>query len=437
MQDGKVTEIDVRSQRRIIDLIQVRNSSYGLVNVACIFYRKNNDEWTSAHTKFTILHKSNNAHSNLFRYEYLDVLIQSQNLTIEQFLKVLDNLITKAELSLPNLPSIKVEGAFGNYPYSFEYIQSKDSIFRLEWPANYFSFQVQHSGGSSGQPLISPKYPYFPSLHEAMKLVMNFGSGNYIMMYGYLTIFLPNYNAKINHMTISSDRIRIDIATKGAIAYSDIVGKLYAEKDGRTTQLDINFDSNFASATIGYLPYQTNVYLITRDGEQLDYRRFYRSSFKPFGDEDEDVSIEMSEYELVEVLRNGENDVVEFKLRVSDEQDKLIKSIVALANTKGGTVFMGVDDEGVTIGSFDKNVDQTILHLISSHCEPIIDVKFERKIIQGREIVLVQIPDGNNKPYNFRDQGIYVRRGKMNRIASRDELDGFYQSKSGSSRPFV
>ena len=41
----------------------------------------------------------------------------------------------------------------------------------------------------------------------------------------------------------------------------------------------------------------------------------------------------------------------------------------------------------------------------------------------------MRINEGNNKPYNLKDKGVYVRKGSTDRIANRIELDEFYSNK--------
>ena len=48
-------------------------------------------------------------------------------------------------------------------------------------------------------------------------------------------------------------------------------------------------------------------------------------------------------------IRQGESQTREFKFRV-DSQRKIAKTLVAFANTDGGTIFIGVKDNGVVAG---------------------------------------------------------------------------------------
>ena len=56
----------------------------------------------------------------------------------------------------------------------------------------------------------------------------------------------------------------------------------------------------------------------------------------------------MNEEELRELISGGENSMVEFK---PDDcrPEQLAKEVVALANFQGGTILLGVDDDGTVV----------------------------------------------------------------------------------------
>ena len=56
--------------------------------------------------------------------------------------------------------------------------------------------------------------------------------------------------------------------------------------------------------------------------------------------------------EVRRYVANGEGQYVEFKLRVP-EPSRFAKEVVAFANSNGGRVFIGVDDDGTIVGVKD------------------------------------------------------------------------------------
>ena len=112
---------------------------------------------------------------------------------------------------------------------------------------------------------------------------------------------------------------------------------------------------------------------------------------------------------------------------------KFLKTVVAFANTNGGTIFLGVDDD-CQITGFKEDAKAKIEDLIADNCDPPIEVQIDADVlVQGKPITLVKVPEGKNKPYTLKDRGILVRRGTSNRQIRRTELDDIYHEERSSS----
>ena len=57
----------------------------------------------------------------------------------------------------------------------------------------------------------------------------------------------------------------------------------------------------------------------------------------------------MTLYELNEIIENGENQHVEFKRKFT-EPEKIAKEMIAFANTQGGDLLFGSDDDKTVVG---------------------------------------------------------------------------------------
>ena len=58
---------------------------------------------------------------------------------------------------------------------------------------------------------------------------------------------------------------------------------------------------------------------------------------------------------LADEIKAGESTNIEFKREVPKKSEKYIKSVIAFANTAGGKIVIGVDDETHEIVGVDKN----------------------------------------------------------------------------------
>ena len=102
---------------------------------------------------------------------------------------------------------------------------------------------------------------------------------------------------------------------------------------------------------------------------------------------------------LRELIELGETDMVEFKRRFSDF-DKIAKEIIAFANTRGGVILVGVDDDGTIVGvDSEKHEIELITTTAEFYCDPAIDLDIEVVEIDGHDILAVNVPESSTKPH--------------------------------------
>lgn len=111
-----------------------------------------------------------------------------------------------------------------------------------------------------------------------------------------------------------------------------------------------------------------------------------------------------------------ESETVELKANIVAD---ICKEVIAFANTKGGTLYIGVKDDGSIIGVED--TDHMILQLnnmIRDTIKPDITmfVHYETQTIDHKQIVVVSIQKGTDRPYylgskGLKPSGVYVRNG--------------------------
>lgn len=53
-------------------------------------------------------------------------------------------------------------------------------------------------------------------------------------------------------------------------------------------------------------------------------------------------------------------------------------------------------------------------------------------MVAGKPVYMVVVLEGNDKPYQVKEKGFYLRTGATNRLVTRYELDEMYGTKSGS-----
>jgi len=134
--------------------------------------------------------------------------------------------------------------------------------------------------------------------------------------------------------------------------------------------------------------------------------------------------------ELAARLIKGEDLHTEFKERLIHADD-LAASIIAFANTDGGQMIFGVNDDREITGLGDEtdHVFQFIDNIAFNNCEPPVTIVQETvRDQQGRIVVIVNIPKGDHRPYRTNRGVYYVRTTSGRRQASREELLRLFQS---------
>ena len=132
-------------------------------------------------------------------------------------------------------------------------------------------------------------------------------------------------------------------------------------------------------------------------------------------------------------LPKTEDSSTEFKTSFNTE---VIETLVAFANANGGTVFVGVSDKGMPLGtSIGKETAQNWINEIKNKTNPQIIPDAEILNIDGKEIVSLFVPEYPIKPVSFR--GKYFKRiGNSNHLLSIDEIANEHLKTINSSWDF-
>ncbi|MEA1864161.1 MAG: ATP-binding protein [Euryarchaeota archaeon] len=137
----------------------------------------------------------------------------------------------------------------------------------------------------------------------------------------------------------------------------------------------------------------------------------------------------MNPTELTTRINKGEDLHTEFKERLI-HADYLAASIIAFANTDGGQMIFGVNDEREITGLGDEtdHALKFIDNIAFNNCEPPVTIVQETvRDQQGRIVVIVNIP-GDHRPYRTNRGVYYVWTASGRRQASREELLRLFQS---------
>lgn len=124
--------------------------------------------------------------------------------------------------------------------------------------------------------------------------------------------------------------------------------------------------------------------------------------------------------ELKRIVSLGEGQHLEFKRRVP-RPERIAKEIVAFANTEGGRVLLGVDDDGQICGVKDVHEEIFLLEkALADHCDPAVLFKIlSLPVSRRREVVVIDVPDSAAKPHFLVNSGESERPTAYVRVSDR------------------
>lgn len=118
-----------------------------------------------------------------------------------------------------------------------------------------------------------------------------------------------------------------------------------------------------------------------------------------------------------------ENENIELKRMYIDD---IRKEVIAMANGSGGTIYVGIDDDGSIVGVENcDDIIQRISNTVRDSIKPDITLflHYDIQPVGDKQIVAVSVQSGTNKPYylaakGLRPEGVYVRQGTSSVPAS-------------------
>jgi len=407
-------EGNIQVKDEIISILKKNRELYEdiLVQSAIV---KENGVWKNVVTKVVPLYK-NEKHALVKTLDYGDFVIIEDIISANELAEKLEQLISEEKFTIKG-HTLQKDG-----PIYFEKVrpmESKNDLFNVGWSADCYMVRLNERSRIHipSEPLLTLKNPLFPNAYHAIKNRIGLDLSKHNGLIGEIIILLPNYRARIKMVKVNSKQLDIEIETK-EFALKDLLGKVWCEGgEGEETQENINFDQSQKTISLGYTPEDVYVYLLSKSkGEVIDY---WQRLSRRFPVEMRDMTTD----EILELIKNGENQKVEFK-EEGIKSNKLAKEIVAFANTNDGIILAGVDDVGDIKGlTSTKKFEERIRNIAANNCNPSIHFKSEEYTINGKKILAIFVPRGWHKRYQCNDGKFFVRRGSTSRPGDPTEVD--------------
>lgn len=141
----------------------------------------------------------------------------------------------------------------------------------------------------------------------------------------------------------------------------------------------------------------------------------------------------MDEKKLLSIINKEEGTKLDFKLKLDlwseGGKKEFAKDICAIANSRGGGrgyIIVGIKDKTKEIvGLSDKDIfkEEAVQQIIATRCEPPIPINVEFTTINNKCIAIITIYNGDQRPYQVRENGaFYTRRGSTTDVMRKQEI---------------
>jgi len=288
------------------------------------------------------------------------------------------------------------------------------------WPASEYLLGTGTSGSDPSGPLVDRDLPLIVSPNDRIDQWIGVPPHRLNIQTG-IVVLLPDYRARIAKVRFEESTIKVAIET--ALDGKKLLVK--AALDDLEVAPEFEEGGKMYRISMAKTPSSFHLFLLDREnGDVIDWARVYLSwSPLPAGIE---FSSPVKQFERL--ISIGESQELEFKKERGDGFT-IVQSIIAFANSNGGTVLIGVDDNATIVGTDPESDKKKIEEWIERKCDPPVTASFDTVVIDDKKLLAVSVPKGVRLPYVHRDNGvIYVRRGSTDRPASRTEIQSMFSS---------
>ena len=349
--------------------------------------RKETGVWKNC---FTLLQLVKKEERKEISYDYGDSVLGERILSLKDGLSMISDVYPKnsekGKIVISGYDEFILEGRSSNQAVPSRH---RYGYLRSDWPLRFWIYTVQQDKISRdwNRELLSESSPYYPNVNDVVTDFFGLQT-DYFNSYGELYIVVVDYRAKIESLRLRLSKVELRV-TSPEIEFKDLVIKVFAKSGARTTTLpSIYPKSDMVEFDVGFQPDSLYVALLDRsENMKVDGKIFTK-----WGIEEEGISVERPEEEVVLLTRAGESQNLEYKYQV-DNEDK-------------------------------KNDSEDILRMVHDSCDPPPkNIRVEKKSVAGNDMLIVEVPEGDNKPYQSkRDKKWYIRHNANDMEMERSEL---------------
>lgn len=403
----------------------------------CLVLAESNGDWQFAGCTIQALASLDEAPAPRSACRYPRVILHEDLLTAEQCLEFVQALRGGA-IQLCGVKAQRTAQA----QWRSEFVPLKNDY--MSRAGRVITFQT--SSGISGLDvglLLVPNEPYYPNLHEAASdwLPLPGRQTHNDSRHEQITFLLPQIEAYFSDATAPDERT-LDLNVGGTLlAKKPLIVKGAYWKDGALHQLETNVANGIARLEVPEDTDRLEYYLLAADGTVYDAQLSDRFSHSGLGKRSYPSSLAVAR-EVLAACQEGEGTKIDFKsfitpddrFRRNDQKTqwgRVLTTVVAFANTKGGRIYLGVGDDCSLQGidhaltewakaPIDDGVIQSYLAALSGKIREVVvgDLLLTHSSVRvhGALIALLEIRVASQPPVSIAgDDHLYVRSNSSNR----------------------
>lgn len=421
--------------QKAVEILESRSSSYLKCELSFALIEDKN-EFKIYYGLIRFLHSRDELPQET-SYKYKNLVFKRSIIEAKSGIDLVKKLIEKDEISTDGKDKMLIKPQQIWLPNPLPYISSHSpygfGYARFGWPSIRISYALVMDQDLQkviprGQ-LVDLDSPLYPDLNQGLADFMKAmrGSG-YSLPQSMIDIIIPDFRARIKKVKMSSNKIEAEIESR-EISNDKLIAKYYIQNNDYESKSsnNIKIENNKVAIPYELEPLYIQINLLEGEkNEDLDNKVVYMKwNLQPWQEIDESAYAK----EVTDLIKEGEGERLELKEKLGE---RFLPTAGAFANTKGGIIALGITDSGEVKGS---NEDlNKIKNIIISNFDPPLNFLPKNITYENKNIVVVEIAEGSNKPYVLRERGIFTRKGDRNRQMSRAEFDELFKEKSHTTQ---
>ncbi|MCG5078300.1 helix-turn-helix domain-containing protein [Paraburkholderia tagetis] len=293
-------------------------------------------------------------------------------------------------------------------------------------------------------PLLSPDQPYYPDIEDAARdwLPFTVYHGNNDGRNDQISFLLPETRAFVSDAKFVDDGTLEIVVAGTLVEHVSLIAKGAYWEGKAIHHFDARIEDGACRVAVPAHIDRLDYYIIDQDGTLFDFHREERFSSISFGRKTLGLKKQPLSDQIRTALHQGEGQRIEFKPFADPDQSlgssthktklrEIVTTVVSFANTQGGHIYIGVDDDcnpvgvnqqlaqwakapanGVSVDRYLGALKSKIKDLVQGE----VELQLSYSYIDEALIVIVEVQPATQMPVAVQqDAHLYARTGASNR----------------------